>query len=537
LRLANSWLIHRFRYNRKTEYGCHCARSALSELASTVFRFAIIAASGLLIAFAALPVRSDDVTYGLSGIETRLDALDRDAASLWRRPAFGLNQNEGGRSWEYVNQVSDDPESSLADRVKALETANRQQADEEARDKEANKLKPTLRWTGRIHTDYLTFPHTSPGANAFETGNANDSAQDRLLFRRLRIGVQGQIPDNMLYKLEVDFKDPNDPQLKDNFIGWEELPVLNTLLIGNQKRPYGLDHIHSTRYTIFLERPVIIEAFNQDSRRFGIQSWGFSEDQAYNWRYGVFNSQDIQNLGTVLTTPNFEVRQAEVAGRFANTIWYDEGTNGRGFAHWAIAGTVANTDPAGPPNSTAHFASRPEARTDTRWIDTGVIAGASNYELLGLEGVFNYGPLHIEGEYQQVQMQRVNAADLQFSGGYIYAAWFLTGENMVWDRQTGQLGRVQPYSHFFRVRTTDGFIDGGWGAWQIAARYSHGDLSNLNIHGGISDEVTFSLVWYFNSHSKLFLNCITGQIRDHFPVDNQTAANFTILGTRLAVDF
>ncbi|HMC12427.1 MAG TPA: porin, partial [Pirellulaceae bacterium] len=340
----------------------------------------------------------------------------------------------------------------------------------------------------------------------------------------------------MLYKFEVDFKDPNNPQLKDDYIGWEELPVLQTLLIGNQKRPYGLDHIHSTRYTIFLERPAIIDAFNQDSRRFGIQSWGFSEDQAYNWRYGVFNSQDIQNLGTVLTTPN-EVRQAEIAGRFANTIWYDEGTNGRGFAHWAIAGTVANTDPAGPPNSTAHFQTRPEARTDTRWLDTGVIAGASNYELLGLEGVFNYGPLHIEGEYQNVWMQRTSADDLNFSGGYVYVAWFLTGENMVWDRQTGQLGRVQPFTHFFRVRTTDETIDGGWGAWQVAARYSHANLSNLNIHGGISDETTFSLVWYFNSHSKLFLNCIIGDIRDRRPVDGQTAGNFTILGTRLAVDF
>jgi hypothetical protein len=32
-------------------------------------------------------------------------------------------------------------------------------------------------------------------------------------------------------------------------------------------------------------------------------------------------------------------------------------------------------------------------------------------------------------------------------------------------------------------------------------------------------------------------NCISGSIRDHAPVDGQTAANFTILGTRLIVDF
>src|SRR5439155_25348707 len=189
--------------------------------------------------------------------------------------------------------------------------------------------------------------------------------------------------------------------------------------------------------------------------------------------------QDIQNLGTVLSTPIVEDYQAEVAGRLART-WWDEGADGRTDAHAGIAGTVASTDPTAPANSTAHFQTRPEARTETRWLDTGVIAGANNYELLGLEGVWNYGPLHVEGEYQHVWMQRIAQEDLNFSGGYVYAAWMLTGEHMPWDRQTGQLARAQPFTNFFRVRTTNDVIDGGWGAWQVAVRYSHADQSNLN---------------------------------------------------------
>jgi phosphate-selective porin OprO/OprP len=504
------------------------------RLIRTAARIVFIFAS-----LAVLSVRSEDVTYELSGIESRLTALERSVGDVWRSAPPLTSETNVSQPWQYVNQeVTDqDQEPTLQERVKAIESALRKQVDEEARDREAAALKPTQRWTGRVQADYWSFPHTSAGANAFETGNANDSVQDRVLFRRLRIGVQGEIPDNMVYKLEVDFNSPNNPQLKDNFIGWEDLPMLQTLLVGNQKRPYGLDHINSTRYTIFLERPAIIESFNQDSRRFGIQSWGFSQDLAYNWRYGAFMSQDIQNLGTVLTTPGFEVYQAEIAGRFANTIWYDEGSKGRGFAHWAISGTAANTDPNAPVNSTAHFQTRPEARTENRWLDTGVIAGANNYELMGLEGVFNYGPLHIVGELQQVWMQRTNMDALQFNGGYIYVAYFLTGESMVWDRETGQLGRVQPFTNFFRVRTTRDVIDGGWGAWQVAARFSHADLTNLNVMGGVSNEVTFSLAWYFNSHSKLIFNCITGDIRERRAVDGQTAANFTILGTRLAVDF
>src|SRR5581483_5311504 len=159
--------------------------------------------------------------------------------------------------------------------------------------------------------------------------------------------------------------------------------------------------------TIFLERPAIIEAFNQDSRRFGIQSYGYTDDLAYNWRYGAFMSQDIQNLGTVFATPFNGVYQGQAAGRLART-WYDEGSDGRVYAHAAIAGTVVNTDPSGQSSSTAQFRTRPEARTESRWLDTGVILGANNYELLGLESVWNYGPLHVEGEYQQVWMNRID---------------------------------------------------------------------------------------------------------------------------------
>src|SRR5206468_12906607 len=127
--------------------------------------------------------------------------------------------------------------------------------------------------------------------------------------------------------------------------------ILRTLLIGNQKRPYGLDHIHSTRFTIFLERPAIIESFNQDSRRFGIQSYGYTDDLAYNWRYGAFMSQDLQHLGTVCASPGIEAYQGQAAGRLART-WYDEGSDGRSYMHAAIAGTVVNTDPSGQPSST-----------------------------------------------------------------------------------------------------------------------------------------------------------------------------------------
>jgi phosphate-selective porin OprO/OprP len=474
----------------------------------------------------------------LAGVIARLDALEHEnhllRAEVFARPAMP----PAGDVPVSLTNMEPAAASTIEVRVAALEAAREKEADAAAAKKAADALKPTQRWTGRIHTDYWTFPNTSPGANAFENGDPDESVRDRFLFRRVRIGILGDIPDNMLYKLEVDFNSPNAVQFKDMYIGWRDLPLLHTVQVGNQKRPYGLDHLNSSRYNVFLERPDIIEAFNQDARRFGICSYGVSDDEAWNWRFGPYMSQDLQNVGVVFTSDPLEVYQAEFAGRLANTIWYDEASDGRGFAHWAISGTAANTDGNAPAtSSTARFQSRVEARTSQRWIDTGVIPGGDFYELMGLEGLINLGPVQVVSEYQQVWMQRDGFDDVSFHGGYCYISWFLTGESMAWDRETGQLDRVEPFENFFLVDTHADGVEAGWGAWQTAVRYSHADLTDRDIRGGIANEVTFALNWYWNPYAKLQFNAIYGDIEQRRPVAGFTHANFTILGARMAVDF
>lgn len=434
-------------------------------------------------------------------------------------------------------EPGDSGNESLEARLKAIE--ERLEKDQSAAEKKkaSDASKPTIKWAGRIHTDYWAFPHTSPGANAFENGNPAESVQDRFLFRRIRLGVSGDIADNMVYRFDVDFNNPSSPQFKDVFIGWEELPILQTLLVGHQKRPYGLDAINSSNVNFFIERPAVIDAFNPDARRYGVQSWGYSEDLRYNWRYGAFMGQDMQNVGTVFTTPIDEDYQAEVAGRFASTWWYDECSDGRGYGHWAIAGTVASPDGDDPANNTARFRSRPEARTSSRWIDTGAIDGAHTYELLGLEGVLNLGPFQAVAEYQRVWVQRDGFGDVSFDGAYGYLSYFFTGEHIPWDRETGQLDRVKPFENFFLVRTCDGDCGAGWGAWEACIRYSYCDLTNGDIEGGVLNDLTVGLNWYWNEYAHMQFNYIHGNISEHAPVAGFTQADYDILGTRFIVFF
>lgn len=401
----------------------------------------------------------------------------------------------------------------------------------------ADRKKPAYKLAARLQIDYWGFPNTSPGADAFENGNASESIQDRFLLRRLRIGAAGDIAENVVFRFDVDFGSPNSPQLKDCFIGMEELPILQTLLVGNQKRPYSLDSINSTNVNLFMERPAVIDAFNPDYRRFGAQSWGFSSDLTYNWRYGVFLGQDLASLGTIFATPVNEDLQGEVAGRLASTWWYDESSDGRGYGHWAVAAAVASPDGDDPVNNTARFRSRPEARTTERWLDTGPIAGAHTYELIGLEALLNLGPFQAVSEYQQVWVQRDGSDEVTFLGAYGYLSYFLTGEHIPWDRETGQLGRVKPFENFFLVRQQDGGVCSGLGAWEVCIRYSYCDLTDGDIAGGVSSEVTLGLNWYWNEWSRMQFNYVHGTIIDHEPVDGYTDADFDILGMRLAMFF
>ena len=451
--------------------------------------------------------------------------------------------------------TTNDRTSSFEERLDAHRQALEARLDDQA--KQINALKSSLKGkassghskssmkiAGRVHADYWGFPETDAGIDALENPLPGVGPQDRLAFRRIRFGVRGSLPSNMEYRIEMEFAGGNQSEFRDTWLGWNDLPFLQTVLIGNQKRPYGLDHMNSSRFNVFLERPFVIESFNQDARRLGIQSYGVSDDQVWNWRFGVFNQRLIQDEGNYTN----DHLQLEFAGRLAQTFWYDECSDGRGYGHWAISGTSAYPDGStlmdngspGPDVNEARFAHRPEARTATKWLDTGIIAGADNYQLLGLEGVLNFGPLQIVGEYMNNWVSRDPGfgPQLHLHGGYIYASYFLTGEHMPWNRKNGTLGRVKPFENFFAVRNEDGKISTGLGAWQVALRWSYADFNDNNIQGGIGQSLTAGLNWYWTPYARLQFNWIHGTIKDNVVTRGvPLSGDYDIIGTRFLVDF
>lgn len=468
------------------------------------------------------------------------------AISLQQQPApQRLPTVEGAlASLESVDFEGDADETELAKRIDSLESKWEVQQAAEAAKKAQAARRPTFDITGRIHFDSTWFPEATEGIGFFENPTTGVDPEDRFFFRRIRLEMQGDVLATMLWRIQIDFNDPSTPEYKDVYIGFRNLPLNHLILVGNQKRPLGLDHLNSSRFNLFMERPLVVETFNSDARRIGACAYTYTDDLVYNLRYGVYNLENTRSSGEYIG----DALQLGGNARLASCPWYDESSGGRGYYHWALAGMVAHPDgdaAATDSNSNeADFSTRPELRSNRSWIDTGEIAGADWYEIAALESVLNLGPWQFVGEYQTNWLQRDDVTpgagpDVFFHGGYVYVHYMLTGEHVPWDRESGTIDRLEPFENFFLVdrllgRPGTAFAPGALG---VGARLSYLDLTDADIQGGAEANVTLGLNWWWTAYSKLQVNLIHGQIVDHAPLGGFTEGSFLGFSTRMMADF
>ncbi len=475
------------------------------------------------------PVWLKELTQRVEESERRLTELES---------GFSRGIEQAGHS---ETELSDET-SALLDRIAALEGKWEKLAASEAKKKAEAKKKTTFKVGGRIHYDYWDFANTTNGIDAFEHPIVGGDPENRWAFRRIRLEFKGDIQESMFWRLQVDFADTQTPAIKDVFIGFKELPNNQTVRIGHQKRPIGLDAWNSSRFNIFIERPLVVEAMNEDARRLGMTVYGHTDDESFNWQYGIFQLENSPTDGAVIG----DAKQYSLNARVSGTPWYDETSGGRGYFHWATAFMAANPDGDNTADSTnrneARFRTRFSNRSSLRWLNTGRIAGAHWYEILAFETMLNIGALQLGGEFQHTWLQRDNTTagtgpDLNFQGYYVQASYFLTGEHIPVNRKVGSIGRIKPFENFFLVEKCDGGRGRGWGAWQIAARYGMLDISDNDIRGGVGRLAVAGLNWYWTPYSRVQTNLMYGDISDRSPALGLTGGRSLTLGIRFAADF
>lgn len=413
---------------------------------------------------------------------------------------------------------------------------------------------------GRIQVDFASI--SSPRrsfVDQLEAEQGNDLTGFGSEFRRARLFISGTVYRIVQFKAQYDFAG-GDADFKDVWLGLKDVPVVGHIRVGHMKEPFSLEELTSSKYLTFMER-ALPNVF-APSRNTGIRlhNTAFKSKRLW-WGVGVF--QDADDFGDSFN--NYQ--DWNITARIAGTPFYQD--KGRRLLHlgFGYSHQFRNAN-----QFALRYRQRPECHiTDVRPLIT--TAGGTpridtdGIDLINPEIAFVWGPFSLQGEYiwsfvnARRQFNPFDPASNQnlflkgsnptFHGGYVFASFFLTGENRNYDLKSATFGRLKPRRNFD--------LHGGPGAWEVAFRYSYLNFNSkvssdpippapgvarVGVRGGIENNFTVALNWYPTPNTRWMLNYIYADIDNRrvtplLPAYNQ---NFNkgplhIVQTRFQIDF
>ncbi len=365
---------------------------------------------------------------------------------------------------------------------------------------ETKDKKYTARIGGRINVDFMSGTMDDDLEAA-----VGDDLQNGAEIRRARMFIEGTMPHNLFYKIQYDFAD-GDPKPKDVYLGLAKIPVVGTFRVGQFKEPFSLEELTSSNYITFMERSLPNEVI-APSRHIGVMLNNAILGERMTWAGGYFRNSD--DFGE-----NTSDKEYVFTGRVTGLPIYEDG--GRMLLHLGAAGRTRQIG-----DDELRLRTRPEQHLAPRFADTGEF-DANHQTSAGAEAAFVYGPASLQSEYMYTSVDTPGSLDPDFDGFYVLASYFLTGERRPYKTDEGIFGAVKP-NHDFSI------ADGGWGAWEVAARYSQADLDDQSIKGGNLRNNTVGLNWYLSPNVRVMLN----YVHSH----RQTDGSADMFGTRFQVFF
>ena len=359
-----------------------------------------------------------------------------------------------------------------------------------------------LRIGGRILGDYTLY---DTDKDIRRRVNGGRPIGDGTEFRQTRIMISGSMYGNAKYKSQLDFAG-GEVEFKDVYVELTKIPYLGTFRVGHYKEPFSLEQANSRKHFTFMERGLP-NAFSPE-RNTGFMLHNTVFDKRALWAVGFF--RDTDDYGDSFGPDS----NYNVTARFTGLPWYEE--DGKKLVHLGFSYSHQFRDGRG-----VRYRERPEAHMGPRFVDTGTFA-AEGVDIFNPELGFQYGPASMQFEWMSAQVDRGNQSDTDFDGFYILGAFFLTGEHRAYKQTNGSFDKVTPLRNF-------DWETGGWGAWQLAARYDILDLNDKDIRGGVMKDFTFAVNWYLNPNLRWTVNYV------HSDVKKSGSAN--IYETRFMVFF
>lgn len=339
----------------------------------------------------------------------------------------------------------------------------------------------TLKPFGRINIDAASF-------NDDEIDHPNGAE-----FRRIRLGVKGDLPGDFGYKLQIGFAD-EQTDIEDAFITYNG--IQNTqFILGNHKPFFGLEELNSSKDAPFIERAASNDAF-APGRAIGLSASTYGE--RWTASAGIFN----EDPGVSSDDDEGFSLSARLTGLPVKT---DK----------ALVHLGASVDFRNPGQEDETFEFEADADNSIQAVESVSVSvpDSDNAVFYGLEAAAIYGPFSAQAEYFIADVNTNSGPSPQFDGGYGQVAWVVTGESRKYKTASGLIGRPKPDKPFDPSK-------GDWGALELAARYSTLDLSDETFIGGELDTIALGANWYPNKYLRFSGNYIIADTDENAPVPN-----------------
>lgn len=357
-----------------------------------------------------------------------------------------------------------------------------------------------------------------------------------------RIGIDGKAFKYWEYKFDYDFagsaplKDLSSSTttpaggIRDAFLAFAYFDPF-IFQVGNFYEPFSLERINSKNYIDFMERALPTEALGP-SRHIGFA--GYTSGPGWTLTGGIFGTSFEDKALSPLPGGH---QYWDVAGRatFAPIRTEDALLHAGGSVRYQKPNdaTALSDDrvlvPGNNVRTEANVLNENLLGTQPLNCAAAVLGSNCTKDVLdyGAEFVAAYGPFSIQGEYMGAHYDRdpalirflraPGAASLNFSGYYVYATWYLTGESRAASYRTDYR---RPGS-FDQIHILDPVSAGGSGAWEAAVRLSEINLNSggflvrqpgavpSNIQGGRETDLTVGLNWYPDAGVRFMANWIS----------------------------
>lgn len=329
-----------------------------------------------------------------------------------------------------------------------------------------------IRLRGRVFYDVADIDWTSPFSSTPRDGEE---------FRTARLGVQGE---NGPVKFVAEFDFSGD-EVSANDVNITVETAIGNFRFGHFKTTNSIDELTSSRHITFMERGLSTDLFGL-TRRIGL---------AWYWGQGPFHLE-AGVFGAPMDT-DFNFGEVDDSSALTARAYWSEEVNG---TRYHVGGSWARIDYDGG----TRVRVRPQAHLSNRFVGADYRAGAAmgeadSADFMNVEFAAIHGPFHVQTEIARLDVDGP-VGNPSFDSAFIEAGWWLTGESRGYKSSSGTFDRTRP---------NRSLSQGGFGGWQIAARYDTADMADAAL--GDYTTLTLGVNWQVESHARVMLNVIDSE--------------------------